>query len=123
MTPKVFIDTETTSLHPNRRIWDVGLIVRDGDTQTQYQWFIEYGDLDLGNADPFSLRVGKFYERHPGAAPWAGGIPCLAGVTSEAEVMHSLEYLTRGAHLIGAVVSFDAEGIAARMRAHGIAPS
>ncbi|MGH3304433.1 MAG: hypothetical protein ACRDOK_22680 [Streptosporangiaceae bacterium] len=31
--------------------------------------------------------------------------------------------LTRGAHLAGAVVSFDAEVLGARMRAHGICPS
>jgi DNA polymerase III epsilon subunit-like protein len=118
-----FIDTETTSLRPDRRAWEVGLVVRDpGSGEREFQWFIDRADLDLGNADLFSLKVGRFYERHPQMAGHA-----LVGlglrVPGEAEVMAEVEKLTRGAHLVGAVPNFDAEVLAARMRANGICPS
>jgi hypothetical protein len=117
----VFIDTETTSLRPDRRAWDVALIVReDGADDVELQWFIDPDDLDLGNADPFALRIGHFYERHPAVTdsnPWAGG------VDPESFVLRLVEAATRGAHLVGAVPNFDADVLGTRMRAHGILPS
>ena len=41
----------------------------------------------------------------------------------EWEALRAVEAVTRGAHLVGAVVSFDAEVLATRMREHGICPS
>lgn len=117
----VFIDTETTSLRHDRRIWDVGLITRENGLQIERQMFVDASDLDLGNADPFSLKVGRFYDRHPNMLVWNAELRAQMG--SERAVMQEIESITRGAHLIGAIVSFDAEGIAARMRACGIAPS
>jgi len=114
-----FLDTETTSLRPDRRAWEVGLIVRDpGGEDREFHWFVGTEDLDLGNADPMSLKVGQFYERHP---DYAGVI--TSDRVTEAYVLCRLEKWTRGAHLVGAVVSFDAELIAARMRAHWMCPS
>lgn len=121
MTRLAFIDTETTSLRPDRRAWEIGLIIRDPfageyDIEKEHHWFVETDDLDLGNADLKSLQIGRFHERHPGKfAP----SPC----GPEKWVMEQVEELTRGAHLVGAVVSFDAEVLAARMRANGICPS
>lgn len=128
MTRLVFIDTETTSLRPDRRAWDIGLIVRDpGKPDIEEQWFIAARDLDLGNSDPFALRIGRFYERHPepstpikGRDPWGSDI---GEIYNEYVVLEWVEELTRGAHLVGAVPNFDAEVLAARMRAHGLAPS
>lgn len=128
MTRLVFIDTETTSLRPDRRAWDIGLIVRDpGKPDIEEQWFIAARDLDLGNADPFALRIGRFYERHPelstpikGRDPWGSDI---GEIHNECMVLELVEELTRGAHLVGAVPNFDAEVLAARMREHGLAPS
>jgi len=121
MTRLVFIDTETTSLRPDRRAWDVGMIVREDGKDTEHQFFVDTNDLDLGNADPFALRVGRFYERHPHMLPWESHRMDMVG--SERAVMEQVEELTRDAHLIGAIVSFDAEVLAARMRARGILPS
>lgn len=130
MAPLAFIDTETTSLRPDRRAWEIGLITRipatvypDGqpseDTRdVEYRWLIDAADLDLGNADLNSLKVGRFHDRHPQA-----GAPGRTEPMPEADVLAEVERLTRGAHLVGAVVSFDAEVLAARMRAHGICPS
>ncbi len=128
MSSLVFIDTETTSLRPDRRAWEIGLYVRGAghDQEKPHHWFIDWADLDLGNADPFALKIGGFYERHPDAAtpmgkqdPW--GI--TKGTRSEQIALLESEEITRGAHLVGAVPNFDAEVLAARMRHHGIAPS
>jgi len=117
----VFIDTETTSLRPDRRAWDVALIIREpGEEDREYQWFIEAQDLDLGNADPFALRIGHFYKRHPAAVTTDFFVP---NVESEQFVMRHVEHLTRGAHLVGAVPNFDADVLGARMRDNGLLPS
>jgi hypothetical protein len=128
MTRLVFLDTETTSLRPDRRVWEVGLIVRTPETpppwadpetrDEEHRWFIHADDLDLGNADPFSLSIGRFYDRHP---DYAG--PADEGALPEEYVLRKVEELTRGAHLVGAVPNFDAEVLGARMRANGILPS
>lgn len=129
MTRLCFIDTETTSLRPDRRAWDIAIIVReDGKpADVEHQWFVGSQDLDLGNADLISLSIGRFYERHPDVNPaLVAGVPATRHSPHpewENELMHEIEVLTRGAHLIGAVPNFDAEVLAARMRAHGICPS
>lgn len=127
----IAIDTETTSLRPDRRAWEVGLIVprESGDgfvlgsraevEPGRFRWFIDREELDLGNADPFSLKIGGLYERHP----QFGGADATGHASPEAQVLREVERLTRGAHLLGALPSFDAEVLGARMRAHGIAPS
>lgn len=120
MTRLCFVDCETTSLRWDRRAWDIALVVREpGAPDREYQWFVNAGDLDLGNADPMSLKIGRFHERHPqyrcaerSEAPM-----------KELGVLKAVELATRGAHLIGAVPSFDAEVLANRMRANGICPS
>lgn len=122
MTRIVFIDTETTSLRPDRRAWEIALIVRDpGETDVEHTWFVSADDLDLGNADPASLRIGRFYERHPAMigedTSWYGG------THYERYALEEVERLTRGAHLVGAVPNFDTEVLATRMREHGMCPS
>lgn len=115
-----FIDTETTSLRPDRRAWEVAVILRLNELPGDpYHWFIGADDLDLGNADLAALRIGNFHGRHPDYADFYRG----EAAESEESVLRSVELLTRGAHLVGAVPSFDAEVLAARMRAHGICPS
>ena len=127
MTRICFIDTETTSLRHDRRAWEVGLIVREpGHADAELHWFVDSCDLDLGNADLFSLNIGRYYDRHPDVLFAADPGNCIADVAkcrSEAEVMRAVERYTRGAHLVGAVPNFDAEVLAARMRANGICPS
>lgn len=115
-----FIDTETTSLRHDRRAWEVALILRrPGHPDHEQSWVIDMGDLDLGNADLQSLTFGRFYDRHPQTL--------LAGLSSrvylEQDVLRAVESLTRGAVLMGSNPGFDAEVLAARMRANGICPS
>lgn len=124
MSRIVFIDTETTSLRPDRRAWEVGLIVRDHGVDIEHRWFVRREDLDLGNADPFALKIGGFYERHPAfIGDRRDDDPWNPDSHDERWVLAEVERYTRGAHLVGAVPNFDAEVLGARMRAHGIAPS
>jgi DNA polymerase III epsilon subunit-like protein len=122
MATLCFTDTETTSLRADRRAWEIGIIAREpGKPDVEHHWFIDADDLDLGNADVMSLRVGRFYERHPGyqlerEAEWTE-------TGMERDVLREVEAITRGAHLVGAVVNFDADVLGARMRANGICPS
>lgn len=121
-----FIDTETTSLGANRRAWDIAAIRREDGHQEERVWFVDATDLDLGNADRKSLEIGRYYTRHPDATDnfdFTAGYPGPELYGSEAWVMRDIEKWTRGAHLVGAVVSFDADVLAARMRANGVLPS
>lgn len=117
----VFLDTETTSLRHDRRVWDIGLIVREETgEETEYQTFIWAGDLDLGNADLMSLKIGKFFERHPDRADVARGAGAIDG---ELGALFTVEQFTRGATIVGAVPWFDTDVLGQRMRANGICPS
>lgn len=115
----VFMDTETTSLRPDRRAWEIGLIRREpGSPDVEYSAFIAPEDLDLGNADLMSLKIGKFFDRHPMAKG-----PRDDDVYSERAVLATVEALTRGATIVGAVPNFDTEVLGARMRANDLCPS
>lgn len=104
--PIVFLDTETTSLGPNRLPWEVAMIrydegieyaPADGGPRSKFssiRLFID--EVDLSEADRFALDVGKYYERHPrgnGAVsdygsprhPFVGGAP-LANVIENEEI-------------------------------------
>lgn len=120
MTTKlVFLDTETTSLRPDRRAWEIALIVREpGQPDDEHAWFIAEPDLDLANADLNSLKIGRFYERHPDY-----DAPLGEGSHWEQDVLSVVEQYTRGAILVGAVPNFDAEVLAARMRARNLCPA
>jgi DNA polymerase III epsilon subunit-like protein len=116
----VFLDTETTSVRPDRRVWEIGAVVRDeGQADDERAWLIDSAGLDLGNADSRSLQVGRFYDRHPEFNGTAETVWC----DEEAEALIEVEHLTRGARIVGAVPSFDAEVLSTRMRANGICPS
>jgi hypothetical protein len=120
MTKIVFLDTETTSLRPDRRAWEVGLIVRDPgqpDDGAEHHWFIDAADLDLANADPMSLKIGGFYERHP-----FGSDGDSVNSAEEADVADWLEAVTRGAHIVGGVPNFDTEVLGAMLRRQGLCP-
>lgn len=146
MTPICFIDTETTSLRPDRRAWEVGMIRRDFVGDRECRFFIAVNDVDLPGADPFSLDVGRFWERHPqaclmvtvGGAPFswqnddtmwtldgdrtAWDVPDGA-VVDAADAAVLVSTWTHGAHLVGAVPNFDAEVLAALLRDNNLTPT
>jgi DNA polymerase III epsilon subunit-like protein len=122
MTKIVALDTETTSLRHDRRAWEIGAVIREtGKPDAERVWLIDTDHLDLGNADLFSLKVGRFHERHPQMRD-GNGID-WALIRDEREALREVEEVTRGAHLVGAVVSFDADVLGTRMRANRICPS
>lgn len=130
-SPLVFVDTETTGLHPDRRAWEIAMIRRDAHGEREV--LIQVSDIDLSTAEPMGLKVGGFYERHAGYRPdaeWIGGpngYPFVEGDPSlwmtEAAAAREVEAMTRGAHLIGAVPDFDARTLDPMLRRHGFVPS
>lgn len=133
--PLAFVDTETTGVHPGRRAWEIAIIRREPDGQEQtLHAFVS--DVDLSEADPYGLKIGRFYDRHPkyGRTPEAAAAiaiardlglevpddgPCL----DEGDLAPMVERMARGAHLVGAVPSFDAEVFADMLRRHRLTPA
>lgn len=124
MTPLCFIDTETDGVHPTRRPWEIAMIRRDAYGEREISFYVE---IDLSTADPFGLKVGRFWERHPlglAISLWgADAVKPQAGmVCSLNSAARHVARFTHGAHLIGAVPNFDSEVLARLLREHGILP-
>lgn len=133
--PIAFVDTETTGIHPGRRAWEVAIIRREPDGQERtLHAFV--ADVDLSAADPYGLKIGRFYERHPGfaRAPEVRAaiaharqlgleVPDDGLCLDEDELAPMVERMTRGAHLVGAVPNFDAEVFADMLRRHKLTPA
>lgn len=100
-TPIVSIDTETTGLdRRSREIWEVGLIRREAGTQ--YEWVVQVSDFPIHRSDPKSLEIGGFYARYAKDE---------TKLRSEYTVAKDLVHYLAGAHLIGAVPSFEDTGL------------
>lgn len=117
MTPLAFFDTETTKLGSDRRIWDIGLILRDAPHVPDREVSIIIADVDLSSADPFSLDIGHFYDRHPYYAA-STLLPDGTELLDEHDAAHRLEVAVRGRHIIGLVPDFDTSGGADMLRRH-----
>lgn len=112
--PLCFADTETTGVIPpwlpgGRRIWEIGLIRRELDgTETARRVFIRAADVDTTGVPADHLRdakdVGQYDKRYPEAA----GLP-LDEVVSARTAAEIVRDFTCDAHLVGAVIGFDAE--------------
>lgn len=120
--PLVFLDTETTGVHPGRQVWEVAMIRRDDEGQRETSFFV---DVDLSDADLFGLNIGRFYERHPlGKEIRQGGRNRpLLGVRSQQETAEKVAHWTHGAHVVGAVPNFDAEVLGKLLRDNALVPS
>lgn len=121
----VFLDTETTGLHHDRRPWEIALIRREPNGYTsELQIYVK--DVDLSAAELIGLNVGHFYENHPlfrtdhAVPPHSEREELGPGVrlTTEAKAAVIVERMTRGATIVGAVPSFDTECLAAMLRRH-----
>lgn len=113
--PLVFLDTETTSLAQDRRIWDIAMIRRDVDhTEQTYVTYVR--DVDLANADPQALEIGRFRDRHPAYLGTEGT------VTGSFDVAKRIEKWTWGATIVAANPWFDMEALAALLRRHRLQP-
>lgn len=129
--PIVFLDCETDDLDRRRRQpWDVAIIRRDPNgTEQEYQFYVE---MNLADSDPFALAMGGYYERHPygqflagnGAfepeakstmaplGPIFGRGDTWTGYLTRRAAALSIVRLTHGAHVVGAIPSFDDETFA-----------
>jgi hypothetical protein len=157
MSDLVFVDCETTSLSAeDGEIWEIAMIRRfsertferyrrvadpEGDmveeTYLTNELVLEFQiECDLGKADPFSLRIGKYYERYGkrGIASLPVGHPFDWGehnyrnfngkvIESKWDAARLIAQFTGGgAHLIGNCVSFDSERMERLLRSYGRCP-
>lgn len=122
--PLAFLDTETTGLDADRHeIWEVGLIV----DSTEYLWQLP---VDLGRAEPTALKIGQFHERRwsrkpslgDGSGPASAAVQGYGWLTPLEDFARHFAELTRGRHLVGAVISFDEERLRKLLKANGACP-
>jgi hypothetical protein len=127
--PLVFLDTETTGVHPGRQVWEVAMIRRDADGERETQFFI---GVDLKRADPFGLKVGGFYERHPYGQYLSGlrtTVPSWDEMEDGPDYYNSYKAAelvaqwTHGAHIVGAVPNFDTEVLSKMLRESELTPA
>lgn len=113
--PVCFVDCETTGLDPDRHeIWEVGLIDALGD---EHHWFLP---VDESRADLIALNIGGYFDRHPDhVGDWTKMTP----PEEVQEVCRSIQRITRGQHLAGAVVSFDADRLHRLLMANRVIPA
>jgi hypothetical protein len=139
MTRLCFLDTETTSLAPDRQAWEVGMILRiDNPGEDRIEQEIQfYVDVDLDHANLDSLGIGRFWDRHPMGRylsgreqefAWSGpGMPRPGdspGFLNRGHAAITVAQWTIGAHIIGIVPDFDMTGtLAPLLRAHGLVPA
>lgn len=132
-TPLAFIDCETTGLDADlHQVWECGLVLRTDDpvpgtmpevTNDPHQpgdyWFRWFLPVDLSRADRVSLDIGGYHDRHPYGDRSDG-----RGLLLSPDIFATtLAMLTAGAHLVGAVVSFDEERLRRLLQSHGAQPS
>lgn len=133
MTAIVFIDIETLNLNrpalgDDPGVWDAAVILCNMDLDARTltavdNWcgFIEITPDQLACADPASLRVNRFYERHPqynqplGTARIVGGSTLVAPEAAAYEIAR----ICSGATMVAANPSFDEERLAWFCYAHG----
>lgn len=121
--PLVFIDTETTSLHPeHRRPWEIAMIRRHNGAETTC--LIHVVDVDLADADPDSLDVGRFWERHPMHCDPAKSFDVARDCLPMPEMLAASQVaeFTAGAQLVGVNPAFDADVLDRMLRRNGLMP-
>lgn len=134
--PIVFLDTETDGVHPGRRVWEVAMIRRDDQAEHEVSFYV---DIDLSTADPFGLKIGGFYDRHP-QGRWLskeggpfeypagkdgnGGTPDnTSPFLSRREAALKVARWTHGATIIGMCPNFDTECLSWMLAEHHLTPS
>lgn len=117
--PLVFVDTETTMLEPTPKPWEIALIKRTPG-QLEERFHIVLRDPDLSDASPDSLRVNRFYERHPHwtDGPEAGDVALLSGH----DAAQAVELFTADTQLVGSNPDFDARALEWLLRQNGLRP-
>jgi DNA polymerase III epsilon subunit-like protein len=113
MTDIVFLDTETTGLSPDDEIWEFAAIRRfDSGIESELHMFIAH-DESKAQFLPTSF-FRDYRERFPGASYNDYELPQVAATR--------IQDFTLGAHIVGAVPSFDTERLAKLLRAYRLEP-
>ena len=130
MTPEptllAFVDCETTGLDPDRHeVWEIAVIAAEheprrvesddqgtsGVLRVTDEWRRQMQPSHLHQADPIALRIGRYWERRDDHV-----IPYL----HHPHVALSVEELTRGRIMVGAVPSFDAAFLSRLLHEHNL---
>ncbi len=136
----VFLDTETISLRVESDvIWEFAGIKVDSETLEEKDrvWFQRFADLS--EADPFSLKIGKYHERYGAHGVWEtvvydmgpGGLNQRAALAPrEGQIVEDdwaaaamIEEFTRDCTIAGNVVSFDEARLALFLKANRRTPT
>jgi hypothetical protein len=110
----LFMDTETLGLHRKAPIWEFAAIRREPDgEEATFHFFIEHrpGKWLKQLPDQFKTDYLERYHRavtHPS--------PSDPPVLDRARAIELIDQATAGAHIVGAVPSFDTERLARLMR-------
>lgn len=119
MNDIVFLDTETTGVHPEREIWEIAMVKRSSEGYKEIT--IQVVPVDLSKADPFALRINHFYDRYVGLDNL--NAPSGTTIMQPWEAAETVESWTRGAHIIGAVPNFDTESFDKLLRQSKLLPA
>lgn len=118
--PLVFLDTETTGLHPSREAWEIAMIRRDSAGTARHHVFVDVG---LETAEPKALEVGGYYDRHPAYAEAFPPRICDApAALSGQEAAARVAEVTAGAVIVGSNPQFDTDTLGRLLRFWGLAP-
>jgi hypothetical protein len=102
------MDTETTSLRHDRQIWEFAVIQRDPGQPDREVW-VMVEDVDLSEANVVSLKIGRFYERHPLAVGRDRAARTGLEILPETEAVVRLERAVRDRVIIGNCPAFDTQ--------------
>jgi hypothetical protein len=116
--PLAFLDTETTGVHPERRVWEIAIIRREPEG-TEHELLLQIENVDLSQADPRGLAISRYFERHFDFNA-ASSMPC--DVVPEHEAAKLVENYLRGTHIVGCVPNFDTETLDPMLRRHRLLP-
>lgn len=118
--PLVFLDTETTGLHRDRRPWEIAIIRRVEDSHSRLLLCVDIDDLDIQNADPVGLRISGFQKRHPQVRLRPRHFPRVYRAGDAARIV---QHWTEGATVVGVVPRFDTICLADMLSRSGLEPS
>ena len=99
----VFLDCETTSLDERtRQAWEIAMIKVEGGARTEVSFMVS--GVDMTYADPVSLRVGGYFDRHPVGRAVMNKSPLdpRPEVLSEHAAAVVVAPFTQGAQIVGA---------------------
>lgn len=111
--PLVFVDTETTGLSACRQTWEIAMIRDEPNGETKrYEAFLPVYTAGLNReANPASLRIGKFHTRYPTGRLLKDGENALEPIQHPRTVAQKIIEFTRGAHFVGMCPDFDARNL------------